>query len=73
MILPRMKFKIWSEGYAATGECGKAVFHGLVYAESFRNACTEKFWNDRNFNSETLTYWGCRLFDNETDARKVFG
>jgi hypothetical protein len=24
-------------------------------------------------NQENMTYWGCRLFDNEADARKSFG
>lgn len=73
MILPRMEFEVWSEGYAATEECSKAVFHGMVYAESFRAACIEKFRYNNTFNSERLTLWGCKLFNNEADARKLFG
>ena len=70
-------FEIWAEGYAATGENGPALRLGVVQAENFRDACRVlvqqkpdlKPW----FNFATLTFWGCRLFDNEADARKSFG
>lgn len=43
-----------------------------VEAETFREAC-DKVCSDPNYNAEHLTVWGCRLFDNEADARKSFG
>jgi hypothetical protein len=36
-------------------------------------ASVKRPWDDGNFNPEALTYWGCKLFDNEADARKGFG
>ena len=66
-------YEIWSEGYAATGECGKATFHGRVRARSFGAACEKIFRGDSNFNSKELSYWACKLFDNEKDARRAFG
>lgn len=69
--------EIWSEGFAATGEGGPAVKHGDVQAGSLREACDLLARNDSAFaayyNAERLTYWGCRLFDNEAAARKSFG
>ena len=66
-------FEIWSEGYAITGGRGKALFHGKIKATSFKEACDILFDDDKFYNPENLTYWGCKLFDNETDARKSFG
>ncbi len=31
---------------------------------------TEGYWE---YDPHKLTWWGCRLFDNEVDARKSFG
>lgn len=80
------KFDIWEEGYCCTGESGKA--HCLakdVEGEDFFDA-VEKWYNNlpnpkdygelRISHSGTDTdarIWGCRLFDNEADARKSFG
>ena len=70
-------YEIWSEGYRATGEYGYAMKNGTQSAESFQEACDKLALADRafalNYNSTTLTYWGCRLFDSEWDARKSFG
>ena len=77
-----MKFEIWSEGYLATGMEGipeKARMLAEVEADSFQEACdklcSDPDWQRRygNYNPERLTVWGCRLFDNEADARKSFG
>jgi hypothetical protein len=70
------KYQIWMEGYAATGDHAPAEFCGEYEAESFAEACAA--WNKERgesgyFNTNTLTYWGCRFFDNETDARRSFG
>lgn len=69
-------YDIWCEGYAATGEHGTAFKFGSIEGASFRDACVAFFRNRENahyFNPEYLTYWGCRLFDNEADARKSWG
>ena len=53
-----------------------AGFLGTYNADSFLEAC-KMAWNDHrgygNYDEERNTIWGCRLFDNEADARKDFG
>ncbi len=71
------KFEIWSEGYVATGESGRAMKHGECFGKTFEEAC-ENFAQARgefsdNFNRKEMTYWGCSLFDNESDARSLYG
>lgn len=71
------EIEVWSEGYAATGERGEAVCHGVVKAASLREACDALAKRDRAFRAyydpERMTFWGCRLFDNEESARRSFG
>lgn len=70
-------FNIWMAGYAATGEKSTAqLLAENVEADNFRAACvkygtTDNKWSNY-FDSEKLTYWGCTLHDNESDARKEF-
>lgn len=79
-----MKFNLWVEGYAATGEHGTAKLLGTVEAESFNEAVLK--WNSENntdgrkwgnlgydLNYDRHSLWGCRIYDNERDARKAFG
>lgn len=66
-------FQIWCEGYQANGDSSGANLLATVYADSFREACIKHFKNDKLFNEENLTYWGCRLYDNRIDAQKTFG
>lgn len=74
-----MKYQIWSEGYAATGEYSNAQYHGTSEGDTFKEAVDNllKTWDQKEvgiyYNPDKLTYWGCRFFDNETDARKSFG
>lgn len=77
-----MYYQVWTEGYSATGDFSKAILHGTVESYSFKDACDSLFAGNPEFNghkgqstysSENLTLWGCRLFDNEIDARKAFG
>ena len=72
-----MKYEIWSEGYRCTGNSSGAIFLGTFEAESFKTACDLLAENDKEFgrlyDSERMTFWGCRLFDNEADARELFG
>lgn len=73
----KRKYEIWSEGYAATGQRSKAMFHTTIEASSFNEACDLLAVRNQEFRKfydpHTLTYWGCKLFDNEIDARKLFG
>ena len=71
------EFEIWMEGYEATGNSAHASYEGSFEAKSFRAAC--KMWANEKpdrlkyFDAKDLDYWGCRLFDNEDDARKLCG
>lgn len=71
-----MKFEIWVEGYRATSEKGHAYLSGVVEASDFEEACEKHAqaveWGSL-FKKNPPRYWGCRLFDNEEDARKSFG
>ena len=69
-------YEIWAEGFVATGENGPADLLGINSGFTFKEACinlaARKKEFARYFDPERLTYWGCRLFDNEADARKSF-
>lgn len=71
-----MQFEIWAEGYAATGESGTAHRFGTAEGENF-NEAVRNFFKDREdadyLNDSATAYWGCRLFDNEAEARAIFG
>ena len=81
----RKQYKIWVEGFSATGQHSTAQYLGTQAADSFREACDmyylakakESYWKntvlDPNYNSEIGSYWGCKLFDNEAEARRRFG
>ena len=72
-----MKFTLWMEGYGATGDSGTAQCLGTYEGDTFADAV--QAWVDEEpdraqyFKREGLTYWCCRFFDNEADARKSFG
>ena len=71
-----MKFEIWQEGYRATGNQASARKLGEADGDDFKAACIEFALENpewaKHFDSERMTHWGCRLFDNEADARKAF-
>lgn len=79
------EYQVWAEGFAATGEHGTAFQLNLTNetctlwkGDSFREACLNALkslnWEtDRYYDYSRNTYWGCRFFDNEQDARKSFG
>lgn len=76
------KYQIWSEGFSVTGEYQKASYHGEFEAETFEQACDKWAETLDEYSKKCYTpskdgrrpmLWGCRLFDNETDARKSFG
>lgn len=74
-------FEIWAEGYSATGNASPARFVTRTQAPTFVEAVQKyvatldkeaaSYFDLRN--PERLTRWGCRLFDNEADARRSFG
>ena len=77
-------YQIWSEGYSITGSRCCAFLVGEVEADSFKEAVAklkDSLPEDeaQYILLESLTcpgyssYWGCRLFDNEEDARASFG
>lgn len=70
-------YEIWSEGYCASGDSGKATYHGFSEGKTFRAACKKFAENNTSFNSffdeKNNSYWGCRLFDSKEKAMKSFG
>jgi hypothetical protein len=71
------RFEVWMEGYAATGGTAYAEFVAEVEAETFEEACVKalkvRHFDMSFYRPESNAYWGCRLFDNEREARRVFG
>ena len=66
-------YDVWMEGYSATGDYAPAHHVGRVAADSFKEACIKLLNADSSFDEERLNSWGCKLFDNEADARAGFG
>ena len=70
-------FEIWSEGFSATGNSGTAQRWGNAVGRTFKEACLEYSRGDANFdnyfNLNRLTFWGCKLYPSEEEARKSFG
>ena len=71
-----MVYEIWIEGYRCTGNYSKAQKLGEGEGNSFKDAC-DNFFNNRNdkflYDDKDLTYWGCKIFDNQCEAIKSFG
>lgn len=79
-----MKYEIWLEGLCTSGERSQAervsrkneltLWEGDTFQEACENAITALKWEKkRYYDKERNTYWACRFFDNEKDARKSFG
>jgi len=68
-------WEIWSEGYSATGQSSGATLLGSFKTETFDEAVgkLEITPQPEQQPDKTWTFWGCRLFDNERDARRSFG
>lgn len=72
---------IWMEGYHIQGEIGKAHLLATIAGYGSFGAACEAAKEKLNIgidikydaDSDTYSYWGCRLFDNEKDARLSFG
>ena len=79
------EYEVWTEGYAVTGNSGEAFQLNLTNetstkwkGDTFRAACINAMisleWDiDHYYDYGKNTYWACRFFDNEQDARKSFG
>jgi len=73
------EYEVWMEGFSATGERSGAQFQGKIKSESFAGACEKLVGKQLDKNTDGSyrygipSIWGCRLFDNEKDARKSFG
>ena len=72
-----MIHEIWSEGFIATGQSEKAMFRGKYEGKTFKDSIINWIEKDKDAKQyvdlDRMTYWGCRLFNNESDARKSFG
>jgi len=70
-------FKVWMEGYSVTGDSSQAQLLGEAEAETFEEACEivvkNSFGLHLFYNKDRNTVWGCRLFNNKSDASKSFG
>lgn len=75
------KIEIWMEGYRATGdsataskifECEADDFHDAVKSYELSHPDSKVDYNN-DWQNPVYSIWGCRLFDNEKDARKHFG
>lgn len=72
------RWYIWREGYRfGPYEQSHAELMGRGFGTTFAAACEDLAIRNHgfrnNFNAEGLTWFGCRLFDNEHDAREAFG
>lgn len=71
--MPR-KYQVWIEGHSCTEERQGATFLGVFEGATFADAC--RAWAKTAskpdlFDDVRLTYWACKLFDNEADARGI--
>mgnify|MGYP006310191693 CR=1 FL=1 len=72
------EYKIWMEGYQATGESAEASFVGVSEGKNFKDAC-KKFYSTRSkteqafYNEKQNSYWGCTLFPTQAQAIRSFG
>jgi hypothetical protein len=79
---------VWIEGYRATGEHGTAtsqLLHGKIDPESGTVDLDDAMLNWKQNDEEAArslrknevtgqwSFWGCRIFDNEQQARESFG
>lgn len=69
------KYEIWMEGFLCTGMEGTpatASFVGESYGVDFRDAVLNwyKKHPNINFNPETLSDWGCRLYPTKKEAQQ---
>lgn len=72
---------LWMEGFRISGKCLPAKFCGTFEANTLRIAVhmymdsIDSPVEKKQFiiTPKTLSYWNCKFFDNEVDARRTFG
>lgn len=68
--------EIWAEGFNVSGNKQDARLLTKVEVSpntNFKQACQIALAEEGPYNSNKNSFWGCKLFDNEQDARKSFG
>lgn len=73
-----MTIQVWAEGFVCSDCRAKATLLGEVEGaanleEAYRVLIRERRVDIVLANTRDMTYFGCRLFDNEADARRSFG
>jgi hypothetical protein len=71
-----MKIELWIEGFQIQGDEGKAYRLDTYEADNLEQAV--EIHNQQSSmliekKQGIFVFWGCRVFDNEADARKSFG
>ena len=68
---------LWMEGYYTNGDSSPARYCGHYKVSCLSDAVkawsAEDYSRSKHVNMEDLTFWGCRFFDNELEARRTFG
>jgi hypothetical protein len=70
------EWEVWMEGFAATGESAGAQYYGTYPGSSFKEAvlkAVKEHGLQGSFDESRLSYWGCRFFSSEAEARASFG
>ena len=75
------RIQVWMEGFIIQGNSGGASLVGTYEASDFDDA-VKQYNEDYKVDAHHLpadkrgdhwSIWGCRLYDNEADARRSFG
>lgn len=71
-------WEIWMSGYSATGNYAQATCLGTFPGRTFKDAVwhyKQSLPQDERVlvDLDRMTCWGCKLYDNEANARKSFG
>lgn len=64
------KWQVWMESYCGLEKHCPVRLLGEVECQTFECACHVVAGCMEAWDPEDLTVWGCKLFDNEQDARK---
>jgi hypothetical protein len=70
-------YEIWAEGYwVQEGKADATLLgtaHGADFPEAVQNLIKIKPRLAKDFDPNRMTYWGCRLFPTEAEARRLYG
>ena len=75
-------YAVYIEGYSTNGGTASAKYlgqhTGRTFADAARRACVAHYGKKSTKAYFTIrgnipTFWGCRLYDNPTDAARSFG